>query len=478
MNLDDSTIISSGLYERLKSFDAEWRQRDGSSPSRTRLFTILLPYDCRGVRICTVAVSTTVRDGFRYHIISSYVPGMRNYYVRDHVWCKMMGWRIFYSLDQFEDFRGFYWTNNCGYDFASWAMHEFTFHCSSLHPDAPIVNLDYLAETKFRYCGYGDYRDTRYPGSLADYLTLYLRYPQIEMLSKLHLGMLITPTFLDVLKADKKLQSFIRSRATEIASCVNVSLRAIKYAYTHNCSIAFADKHFELVAYFRHVANDVNRYAQLMSPLAIRDYKIKYNYEKIHRLIDRCNITSSEYVRYLRYAFDAQHDLKSEQVMYPDFNSRERFMQSLELLEREAQRRIRAKRIADGKAKAALTRARKKGIASFNKCASKIVSSFASLKNIGLRLLSSASAFRAEGKRMRNCIGCGTYFEQYCDGRIVCVVITSDGHDYDVEISLDNYSVRQCYAKGNQRAPANVHALADSFAKYLKRKIKEGKVAA
>ena len=77
-----------------------------------------------------------------------------------------------------------------------------------------------------------------------------------------------------------------------------------------------------------------------------------------------------------------------------------------------------------------------------------------------------AEELLAEGRKMGNCVGCGTYGRGIVYGRCLIVMVRDEhGRPYvDIEIDRASWKVRQCYSRHNQPAPENVHALANALA--------------
>jgi hypothetical protein len=87
-----------------------------------------------------------------------------------------------------------------------------------------------------------------------------------------------------------------------------------------------------------------------------------------------------------------------------------------------------------------------------------------------------------EGKRMRNCVGIGTYGEGLVLGNTL--ILTIQGRDekarFCVEIDRKSWTVRQCYGRHNSAAPDEVRNLAIRVADELKnvfRKMKKRRAA-
>lgn len=101
------------------------------------------------------------------------------------------------------------------------------------------------------------------------------------------------------------------------------------------------------------------------------------------------------------------------------------------------------------------------------------------LKGCGYAIIlaKSQNELLAEGKRMRNCVGNGTYGDGILAGdRLIVMLRDADGKSYcDIEIGRRNWKVRQCYLKRNECPPQGVRDLADRIAAALKRAARPGR---
>ena len=207
---------------------------------------------------------------------------------------------------------------------------------------------------------------------------------------------------------------------------------------------------------------------------------IRLDYALLRKRFARWRIQVEEYVRYLEYAIRSGLDWKNEGTLYPPTKGgREAFMERLEALELEANRRRmirereerRKQRIAEAerlKRMKALFAERAVEIEAFQKS----IERRKTLMGCGYRIVlaKTQEELRAEGRKMHNCVGSGHYGEGIIEGnKLIVMLKDSRGRSYcDIEISRRDWTVRQCYLKCNERAPEEIQALADEIAKALK----------
>ncbi|MBR2713782.1 MAG: PcfJ domain-containing protein, partial [Kiritimatiellae bacterium] len=191
------------------------------------------------------------------------------------------------------------------------------------------------------------------------------------------------------------------------------------------------------------------------------------------------HVDAREYGRYIEHAFDLGYDLRNDGTLYPPTRGgRKAFMARLEEMERECARiEAERERIEAAKLKAE-ERAEREWIAKTMKVRFEEIEAFqkslrrtATLRGCGytLVLAKTQKELRAEGRRMGNCVGNGTYGRGIVEGDRLIVMLGLGGKSYcDIEIDRRTWGVRQCYLKGNQTPPEEVRKLANLIAKQLK----------
>ncbi len=215
-------------------------------------------------------------------------------------------------------------------------------------------------------------------------------------------------------------------------------------------------------------------------------FKLKIDYERLAGLLKKWHVDCYEYGRYIEHAFDAGLDLKNDGTLYPPTRGgRKAFMARLEELEAECARLEKIRERAEEKKRKAEEKAEKEWIAKTMKVRFKEIEAFqkslkrtATLRGCGyaLVLAKTQKELRAEGRRMGNCVGNGTYGRGIVTGDKLIVMLRLGGKSYcDIEISRQTWGVTQCYLKGNTAAPREVWELAAEIAAFLKKEHKQHK---
>lgn len=205
----------------------------------------------------------------------------------------------------------------------------------------------------------------------------------------------------------------------------------------------------------------------------------------IAKLLKKWHVHVEDYGRYLSECQRAGLDLRNEGTLYPPTKGgRDAFTARTEALEREGDRRERnerrreQRRLAKEECKRwerleALAKERAPEIAAFQRS----IDRTKTLTGCGYKLIlaKSQDELVKEGKRMRNCVGIGTYGEGIILGNTL--ILTIQGRDkkarFCVEIERRSWTVRQCYGQHNSAAPDEVRNLAIRVAAELKAKAAE-----
>lgn len=343
------------------------------------------------------------------------------------------------------------------------------------------VNLDALKGTRYEY---SQFREDGRTVGLVDWLMLYRQEPKVELLAKAKLFKLISPAGLAALKG-RDVFDFVRKHMDEIASDRTLRTREIIYAATHGTTLADAQGRFAFMERAKVRLEGCRVRTWCRAPNGSR-YKFRVDYDRLRRTLPKWHVSVEEYARYLEYAYDNGLDLRNEGTVFPPTRGgRKAFMARLEALEAAAAKRKRAeeraRRAAARKAiaeRAAALKAEEEYLASIMKDRIAEIEAFQKsvlravvLKGSGYTLIlaKTQKELLAEGRRMGNCVGCGTYWRGIVRGDTLIVMLGLGGKSYcDIEIERDHWTVRQCYLKGNQMAPEELHALARKIAACLK----------
>lgn len=362
-----------------------------------------------------------------------------------------------------------------------WNGGKWKFGGGATFPFHETVNLDTLKGTRYEYC---QYRDDIGPIGLVDWLMLYRQEPKVELLAKARLWSLISPSGLAALK-DRQVFDFVRKNMGEISGKKGLRTREVLYAAKHGTTIKEAQRRFTFVENTKGYLDGCRVRTWCRTPENDR-FKFRMDYDRLRRTLPKWHVSVEEYSRYLEYAFDNGLDLRNEGTLYPPTSGgRKVFMARLEKLEAEDAKRRRAEerarreeaRRAKAERKAAIE-AEKKWLAAIMEVRMAEIEAFQKsvlrsgvLKGSGytLVLAKTQKELLAEGRRMGNCVGCGTYGRGIVKGDTLIVMLGLGGKSYcDIEIERKSWRVRQCYLKGNKVAPDSLHKLAKKIAACLK----------
>lgn len=340
------------------------------------------------------------------------------------------------------------------YDGGKWK-----FNMGLSFPWHETINLDALKGTRYEYCQYAD--DTPCKAGLVDWLMMYRQEPKIELLAKMGLYNLICPAGIKALK-DRKTRDWIIAHREEVTD--NPDAQDLIYAARHNVTVKYAKKRKILVY-------DIKFRMRYWNDRV----KVKLDYDRLMKTLPKWHVRIEEYVRYLEYAIRCGLDLYNEGTAYPPTKGgREAFMERLEDMEARARKKARA----EIRAKRAAERAEEKWIQDTMKTRIEELEAFQKslmrtdiLKGCGytLVLAKSQEELLAEGKKMGNCVGCGTYGRAIVKGDSLIVMLKNHSASFcDIEIDRRSWKVKQCYLKRNELAPKEVQELAKRLAAWFK----------
>ena len=365
-----------------------------------------------------------------------------------------------------------------------WSKADYRWKGALTFPWHETVNPEDLKGTRYEWCQYKDGLGV----GICDWLALYRREPKVETLAKAGLYDLISPAATKALQ-DKRVFQWFKERMAKLAK-IRFSVRDALWAARHGKELKDAVRHFKLVETLR---RDISYWGCI-------EYKTppRLDYERINKLLRKWKIHPEEYGRYLRECTRAGLDLRNEGTIYPPTKGgRKAFIDRVEALEAENEKREKAerrRRAREDRERARIERENeKRWIAETMKergpeleAFQKSIDSTKTLTGCGYRIVlaKSQEELLKEGKRMGNCVGCGTYGRGIVAGDRLIVVISAKGkmkgengktveRRFDVEIDRKHWKVRQCYAPHNGAAPDEVRELAQRIADSLKAKAAE-----
>ena len=444
------------------------------------------------VRSEVVIVNVAVRLDVNYVPIVKEVIWMRPetgwQECRDLSYCGIAGWMVMWANSDYrkrkpragEKFRIGRW------------VHDRSHHMDFKHGRPgfnrtydPTVNVQALAETRYKYCQYDE--DAPCSTGLMEWLSLYCREPKVELLAKCGLYCFINPAGLKALK-QKSIFQWAKDNMTMLRTYKFLPIKYVLWAARHDTTLEDARRHYEIVVHNLSYQLNSMRWHLKYPGNDRAGCKLKLDYERLAGLLKKWHVDGYEYGRYIWHAFDAGLDLKNDGTLYPPTRGgRKAFMARLGELERECARLEEIRERAEKKRRKAEEKAEREWIAKTMKVRFEEIEAFqkslrrtATLRGCGytLVLAKTQKELRAEGRRMGNCVGNGTYGRGIVEGDRLIVMLGLGGKSYcDIEIDRSNWCVRQCYLKGNTKPPKEVRELAARIAAFLKEEHKRHRKA-
>lgn len=426
------------------------------------------------VEIEHVAVRLNAAGGQVAKLVAAIRPAEKSVKLRDMNFGIIAGWHVIWRP---KDWRGKSTEPMLadGYVENDWWGMTLKFRRAETFAWHETINPEALAESSYRYCQY----DAKKCGGLVDWLMMYAQDPKVELLAKLDLHSLVTPSGLNALK-DVRVLAYIRAH---MAECRGAVPRAVAYAARHGGTVRAAEAHFL----------DAQRCAEALRGarsswrgLHGRKATFRVDASRIDRLLGKWHVTWTEYGNYVEDAIEAGMDPRNDGTLYPPTTGgRKAFMERAERVEAERAKIERRRELAARRAERKAAAARKAAIEAENRRLAEImevrfaeIESFQKsvlrsnvLKGSGytLVLAKTQKELLAEGRRMGNCVGCGTYGRGIVKGDTLIVMLGLGGKSFcDIEIDRRRWTVRQCYLRNNERAPEEVHKLAKRIAKQLR----------
>ena len=348
------------------------------------------------------------------------------------------------------------------------------------------VNPQALEGTRYQYCQYDD--DVPCHTGLMEWLALYRREPKVELLAKAKLFCFLNPAGLKALK-DKRIFQWAKDNMTMLrkSKYKYAPIKYVLWAARHDTTLEDARRHYDLVHNLCYELDNMRWHVTYPGD-GRSGCKLKLDYERLAGLLKKWHVDAYEYGRYVTHAFDAGLDLKNDGTLYPPTRGgRKAFMARLEELEAECARLEEIRERAERKRRKAEEKAEREWIAKTMKVRFEEIEAFqkslrrtATLRGCGytLVLAKTQKELRAEGRRMGNCVGNGTYGRGIVEGDRLIVMLGRGGKSCcDIEIDRRNWRVNQCYLKGNTTPPEEVREFADRIAAFLKEEHKRHRKA-
>lgn len=419
----------------------------------------------REVKVYHVAVRLNREYCPIVKVVATYSPVTNQVRFRDMGYHGLCGWIVYWDRKDYDNKAIRAWIYPRALD--KWEDHSCKWGDGIKFPWHETINPQALEGTRYQYCQYRDGLGT----GLCDWLWLYREEPHIENLAKMGLYDFITPFATKALK-DKRVFRWVLEHADELKK--RCSVKAAIWAAKSGKSLADGNRHFELVESMKHAFGWHGR------PDGIR-----FDYERVAKLLKKWHVHVEDYGRYLCECKRAGLDLRNEGTLYPPTKGgHDAFVARTEALEREGDRIERNARRREKRLHAKEERERQERLANLAKERAPEIEAFQksldrtkTLRGCGYKLVlaKTQAELLKEGKRMGNCVGCGTYGEGLVVGNTL--ILTMQGRDekarFCVEIDRKSWKVRQCYGRHNSAASDEVRDLAGRVAESLKAKAAE-----
>ena len=419
----------------------------------------------REVKVYHVAVRLNREYCPIVKVVATYSPVTNKVRFRDMGYHGLCGWIVYWDRNDYDNKAIRAWIYPRALD--KWDDHSCKWGDGIKFPWHETINPQALEGTRYQYCQYRDGLGT----GLCDWLWLYREEPHIENLAKMGLYDFITPFATKAMK-DKRVFRWVLEHADELKK--RCSVKAAIWAAKSGKSLADGNRHFELVESMKHAFGWHGR-----------PDRLRLDYERLAKLLTKWHVRVEDYGRYLCECKRAGLDLRNEGTLYPPTKGgHDAFVARTEALEREGDRIERNARRRAARMHAKNERERQERLANLAKERAPEIEAFQksldrtkTLLGCGYKLVlaKTQAELLKEGKRMHNCVGCGTYGEGIVLGNTL--ILTMQGRDenarFCVEIDRTNWKVRQCYGRNNSAASDEVRDLAGRVAEYLKAKAAE-----
>lgn len=446
-----------------------------SVPRKTLRYNWINVFRDGEVEIEHVAVRQNAAGGQVAKLVGVIDPKARTVRLRDMNFAMISGWHVYWRP---QDWKGKETSPMLadGYLDSNWWSAPVLKHgASETFPWHETVNLEALAESRYKYCQY----DAKKCGGLVDWLMMFAQDPRVELLAKMGLHNLVRPSGLNVLK-DRRVLEFVRTHDVE---CLRADPREVAYAARHGMAVRDVARRFK---WMQTCAEHLRHARWAWRDMHGRKARIVVDCERLHRALPKWGVRLDEYARYLEDAIRAGMDPRNEGTLYPPTTGgrkafieraerveaeRARIERQRELAQRRAERLERKKQRDEQKWLVETATLRQRELVAFQSSARRS----AILRGTGYTLVvaKSQKELRAQGKRFDNCVGNGIYGRAVAVGDAIIVIVNEGGKPAAcIEIRRDGWKVRQCYAPGNEAPPRGMRALAKRLAALFKREHK------
>lgn len=306
----------------------------------------------------------------------------------------------------------------------------------------PVLNLQILSQTKYKYCAYPRNCD------LMRYLKIYDKDPSVEFFGKC--GLYPCPSLVKLAKTDKSFCRFLRENAAEIDL---YGPQATIYAYKNKVDVVEARRICEKKA---RIDRQVREYIPEVKGTCI-DRKKLYEYLEGRKKKDGFYQLRSSYNDYLKAVKGLRLDLKDTKNVYPNDFQR---MHDLRIDEFAA---LEAKRDREK---------RKKLYNDFAKKARELKRFEWTNGEYSIIIPGDISDLIHEGEVLKHCVGKMGYDLKVIKGTSIIAFLrkteSKETPFCTIEYRLDLGKLAQCYIEHDRRPEKEVCDYAEAWSEYVK----------
>ena len=411
---------------------------DQRKTHHTQFYGFLKPTRKGEVEVKVFAVSDTKTYGLRVKEVNR-AWSDRPYYQSKDVWKNVWGtWMVEWDEEKNRPQESHQWYRG------KWGSEELWENGSKWFAKyVRHVNLEALAGTRFRYCGFADYarhapEDNALP--LVQYLQLWEKFHGVEMLARMGFHRFITPYFVDRLAKSPALVQWFKTHAREIAETwagPQIIMRAFKQGVTVREAMEEAA-----------IVREIGRWA------------IGIDQKRLAVYLQKKDIDRADYRAYCQDRIALGQDPAA--YAFPrDFHAARPEVHAALAEQRKDAEGRREARLAREVARIA---AKVEEIGSLLDKARRRLG--ARIGDFTVFVPKSRRDFEAEGRAMHNCIA--TYFERCAKRETVCFFIrhADGGRLADVEMTPGG-TIRQCRGPHNGKPSEAVRMFAEMVGKKI-----------
>ena len=289
--------------------------------NQTRYYAYLDTVDGELVKVTVAVKQDQNKDRFYKQILVHLLHDKKTVFVKDCARGYICGYITGWYYQGLSDKRN-YWEDD------EWGIYEGKFGVC-----ARIVNLNYLHRTRYKYSGAVEYGTD----NVLEYLRIWEKYPQVELLSKIGLGMLAyRKGILQKAAKDKAFVRWLSANREDIrrSACKQAH---ILYAYAHHITATESDT----LHFFRKDRLDGFQY--------VIDTIPDDEYLQLAKYLREQNVSTATYNDYLKACLYLGLDMTQSKNRYPHELKRWHDIRTLEYTSKKAEEEEQKQnRIAEG----------------------------------------------------------------------------------------------------------------------------------